>query len=128
VLLALHLVVGVLFMAVSLVEAGWAYVAHRRRSPLPPGYWRLLRGSAGLIAWQIVTGVTFIALGRYPRDGLHFMYAALVTATVAACELFRPTASLGRILRDEQRFPEAGVYAGLTLLAALFALRLWMTG
>jgi len=110
------------------VEAVWAYLAHRRRQPLPKAYWRLLRGTAGLIAVQIVLGILFVTLHMLPKQRLHFMYAALVTLTVAACEMLRPTASLGRILREDGHFGEAGIYALLTMLSALFALRLWMTG
>jgi len=106
----------------------WGYLLHRRKRPLPPVYWHLLRGTAGLLGLQIVLGILFVSLHLLPKQGLHFMYAGLLTLTVVAWELLRPTAALGRILREEGRFGEAGVYALLTMLAALFALRLLMTG
>lgn len=127
-LTTLHEIIGLLFLLGSLFAAIWAYIAYRRRRDLPPGYWHLLRGTAGLLALQVILGILFVSLHMMPREPIHFMYAGLVTLTVAACELLRPTASLGRILREEGNFREAGVYAALTLLAALFALRLWMTG
>ncbi len=122
------MVIGLVFLAASLVEAVWGYLVYRRRQPLPKSYWRLLWGTAGLLGIQIILGVLFISLHMLPKQKLHFMYAGLVTLTVVACELLRPNAALGRILREEGHFSEAGVYAVLTLLSALFALRLWMTG
>lgn len=122
------MIVGWIFLAVSTVGAVWAYTCHRRKAPLPTRFWHGLRAVAGLLGIQIILGLLFIIHGLHPRDPLHYMYAALVTLTVGACEMLRPNATLGRILREEGRLSEALVYAGLLLLAALFALRLEMTG
>ncbi len=122
------MIVGWIFLAVSMGGAVWAYTVHRRKTPLPDRFWKGLRAVAGLLGIQIVLGLLFIINGLHPRDPLHYMYAALVTLTVGAGEMLRPNATLGRILREEGRLSEALVYAGLLLLAALFALRLEMTG
>lgn len=123
-----HQAIGLLFLVGSVVEAAWGYVLHRRKRALPDAYWKMLRGTTGLLGLQIVAGILFVSLHMFPSQSLHFMYAALVTLTVAACEILRPKAALGRILREEGHLGEAGIYAVLTMLSALFALRLWMTG
>ena len=127
-LLRIHLTVGLLFLAVSTVLGIWAFGCYRRRLALPRSYWTALRVAAALLAVQIVVGLTFVAAHMLPRDRLHFMYAGLVTLGVAAQELLRPTASLGRTLREEGGFNEAGTYAIITIVVALLTLRLWMTG
>lgn len=108
--------------------AVWAYIRHRRRLDLPRPYWHALRGLAALLAVQIVLGILFVAHGMHPADRLHFMYAGLVTAGVAAEELLRPKASLGRMLREEGGFRESLTYALVTAVVALLTLRLWQTG
>jgi heme A synthase len=128
ILLRLHLVVGLAFLLASAALAVWAFARHRRRQPLPAAYWPALRAAAALLGVQIVLGVTFVALHLRPAQNLHFLYAGLVTLGVAAQEMLRPTASLGKMLREEGGFNEAGTYAVLTGAVALLTLRLWMTG
>lgn len=124
----IHLIIGLLFLAASTILAIWAFVCYRRRLSLPGAYWRALRIPAALLAVQIVLGITFVAAHMLPPDRLHFMYAGLVTLGVAAQEMLRPTGSLGRTLREEGTFNEAGIYAAITAVVALLTLRLWMTG
>ena len=120
--------VGLLFLAGSTVLGIWAFACYRRRLALPRPYWMALRVTAALLAVQVILGLTFVGAHMLPQDRLHFMYAGLVTLGVAAQELLRPTASLGRMLREEGGFNEAGTYALITIVVALLTLRLWMTG
>ncbi len=128
VLLFLHLYVGLTFMFGMLGLSIWAYVLMRRRQSLPERFFRALRLLAGLFGFQLLSGLLFIALGHLPKDLLHFLYAGLALLAVGASEMLRPTASFGRILREEGHFKEAGVFALVAVAAFLFALRLWMTG
>jgi hypothetical protein len=95
---------------------------------LPPAYWRALRLPAGLLVVQILVGFSFLARGMRPGDPLHFMYAGLATLGVAAQEGLRPKGFLGRMMRAENTFNEAGAYALITAVVALLAMRLWQTG
>ena len=115
-------------MVYSAVMGVWAFVCYRRHIALPRAYWGPLRGTAALLAVQILLGILFVSQHMLPPDRLHFMYAGLVTLGVAAQEILRPTASLGRTLREEGAFNEAGAYALLMTVVALLTLRLWMTG
>ena len=124
----IHRLVGLVFMIVSFVLAVWAFVRQRQRQPLPPPYWRALRGAAALVALNVLLGLVLLSQGLRPADGLHYMYAGLVVVGVAAAELLRPRASLGRMLREEGHFNEPTSYALLTLVVSLLTLRLWMTG
>jgi hypothetical protein len=125
---AVHKYLGLAFMFATAVLAVWGYLCHRRRQPLPQPYWHALRGCAAVLAVVILLGLGLLLGGRRPPDPLHFMYAGLVTLGIAISELLRPRASLGRILREEGRFSEAGAYALLTAVVSLLTLRLWMTG
>ena len=127
-MLFLHLYVGLTFMFGMLGLSIWAYVLLRRKQSLPERFFRALRILAGLFAFQVLSGVLFLALGHLPKDVLHLLYAGLALLSVGASEMLRPTASFGRILREEGNFKEAGVFALVAALAFLFALRLWMTG
>ena len=128
VLVIVHLVLGIALLAVSAVLAVWAFVIYRRRQPLPPAYWRALQLPAGLLVVQILTGLVFLTQGRRPGDPLHFMYAGLITAGIAAQQLLQPRAAMGRMMRREGTFNEAGTYALITFVVALLAMRLWQTG
>lgn len=123
-----HRILGLAFMVGTAVLAVWGFLCHRRRAPLPPAYWHGLRAAGAAVGLQVLSGLALLAGGRHPRDELHLMYAGLVTAGIALAELLRPGASLGRILREEGRFSEAGTYALLTAMVSLLTLRLWMTG
>ncbi len=123
-----HTVVGLLFLVASAVLAIWAAVLYRLKHDLPRAFWHALRVPTALLAVQIVLGIVMLTLGAHPGDPLHFMYAGLVTVGIAAQELLRPRGSLGRILREEGKFNEAGAYAILGTVIALLTIRLWMTG
>lgn len=128
VLTTLHLVIGVAFLVISGLLAIWAFVYWRRHAPLPAAYWRALRLPAGLLVLQVLLGLFFLTRGLHPGDPLHLMYAGLATAGVAAQEALRPNGALGRMMRREETFNEAGAYALITAVVALLAMRLWQTG
>ena len=122
-----HLYLGLVFMAASLILALWAYLLHRRRRPLPGPYWRMQTAALALLGIQVLVGLSMLAIGLRPVP-LHYLYAALAIAAGVGQLLLRPGGSLGRMLREEGALSESGAFAILTLLAGLFALRLYMTG
>jgi hypothetical protein len=123
-----HLYLDWAFMGASFALALWAYLLYRGRRPLPAPFWTVETWTARALGLQILIGLALLALGLRPPDALHYLYAFLVTADVGAQEALRPERSLGRMIREERSLSEAGTYALLTVLAALFALRLYMTG
>ncbi len=128
VLTTLHLVIGIAFLVICGALAIWAFVYWRRHAPLPDTYWRALRLPTGLLVLQILLGLFFLTRGLHPGDPLHLMYAGLAAAGVAAMEGLRPKGALGRMMRREDTFNEAGAYALIAAVVALLAMRLWQTG
>jgi hypothetical protein len=126
----LHLVGGTAFMLVNFGLAGWGYVLYRKGRPaVPPTYWTWLRISAGLFAFEVLTGLLLLLTGyRFPT-WLHAMYAGLILLAVGAQEMLRPGANLRRVLTESApSFSEPYWFAILALANAVFALRQVMTG
>lgn len=126
----IHLVGGTAFTAVNFGLAIWAWLAYRRKRPaVPARYWTWLRVSAGLFAFEVLTGLILLLMGyRFPT-WLHAMYAAFILVAVGGQEMLRPGANLRRVLTESMpSFNEPYWFAWLALLNAVFGLRQVMTG
>lgn len=117
-------------MTVNIFLAVWAWLLHRKRvRSLPETFWPWVRISAGLFAFQIVTGLLLLALGYHLPTWLHLMYAGFTVLTVGAQEMLRPGANMRRVLAQANPvFDEPYWYGILALGNALFAMRQIMTG
>jgi len=73
--LAVHVVNGVLVLALSLVAGVWGAVAWVRRRPTV-GFWYLLRAMQVVVVLQVAFGSILLLSGRN-APGLHYLYGIL---------------------------------------------------
>jgi len=73
--LAVHVVNGVLVLALSLVAGVWGAVAWLRRQPTV-GFWYLLRAMQVVVVLQVAFGSILLLTGRN-APGLHYLYGIL---------------------------------------------------
>ena len=106
-MLTVHHALAFLVIAVCLLAAVLALVAYRRR------------GSGGaLVAHALALAQTLVVADhRYADKGVHYMYGSLAVLAVAWPWLYAPP--------DPRR--RLAWFAGATLLAAVLALRAYMT-
>jgi hypothetical protein len=116
-------------MLVNFGLAIWGWLVHRKkRESVPDTFWTWLRISAGLFAFEVLTGVILLLMGyRFPT-WLHAMYAGFILVAVGIQEMLRPGANLRRVLTEQMSFSEPYWFAWLALANAVFALRQVMTG
>lgn len=70
---AIHAAVGILVLGANAAAAGWGSVAWlRRRTSV--AFWPILRVAQAVVAIQAILGLTLVAMGREPPDGLHYIY------------------------------------------------------
>jgi hypothetical protein len=125
----LHLIGGIAFMLVNIGLAVWGWLVHRRKRPaLPATYWAWMRISAGLFAFEVLTGAILLLMGFSFPTWLHAMYAGFILVAVGAQEALRPGANLRRVLTESSPFDEPYWFALLAAANAVFALRQVMTG
>ena len=74
-MLAVHVVNGVLVVALSLVAGVWGAVAWLRRQPTV-GFWYLLRAMQVVVVLQVAFGSILLLTGRN-APGLHYLYGIL---------------------------------------------------
>ena len=74
-MLAVHVVNGVLVLALSLVAGVWGAVAWVRRRPTV-GFWYLLRAMQVVVVLQVAFGSILLLTGRN-APGLHYLYGIL---------------------------------------------------
>jgi hypothetical protein len=68
-----HLVVGVVVLALNAAAALWGTAAWlARRASV--GFWYLLRAAQGSVIVQVLLGALLLISGREAEDGLHYMY------------------------------------------------------
>jgi len=68
-----HLVVGVVVLALNAAAALWGAAAWlARRASV--GFWYLLRAAQGSVIVQVLLGALLLISGREAEDGLHYMY------------------------------------------------------
>ena len=117
-MLTVHHALAFLVIAVSLVASVLALVAYRRRGVRGGGLVaHALALAQTLIAAQVVVGLLLLADHRRADEGVHYMYGSLAVLAVAWPWIYAPP--------DPRR--RLAWFAGATLLAAVLALRAYMT-
>jgi hypothetical protein len=118
-MLTVHHALAFLVIAVCLVASVLALVAYRRRGAGSGGV-LVAHGLAlaqTLIVAQVVVGLLLLADHRRAEKGVHYMYGSLAVLAVAWPWIYAPP--------DPRR--RLAWFAGATLLAAVLALRAYMT-
>ena len=118
-MLTVHHALAFLVIAVCLVASVLALVAYRRRGAGGGGV-LVAHGLAlaqTLIVAQVLVGLLLLADHRRAEKGVHYMYGSLAVLAVAWPWLYAPP--------DPRR--RLAWFAGATLLAAIVAVRAYMT-
>ena len=118
-MLTVHHALAFLVIAVCLVASVLALVAYRRRGAWGGGV-LVAHGLAlaqTLIVAQVLVGLLLLADHRRAEKGVHYMYGSLAVLAVAWPWIYAPP--------DPRR--RLAWFAGATLLAAVLALRAYMT-
>lgn len=119
---------SLLAMVLLVVVLGLALVGIRGFfRPLPPGFYRALRGTAWVAILQVALGFALLGVGLRPKDGLHLLYGILLAAGLHYLGGLEPGGWFHRGLKDPPERPERFVALGL-LFAVGLALRAYFTG
>ncbi len=116
-MLTVHHAVAFLVLAVCLLAALLALVAYRRRGSGGALIAHALALAQTLIVAQAAVGLLLLADHRHADKGVHYMYGTLAVLAVAWPWLYAPPHPRRRL----------AWFAGATLLAAVLALRAYMT-
>lgn len=116
-MLTVHHALAFLVIAICLLAAVLALVAYRRRGSGGAIVSHALALAQTLIVAQVAVGLLLLADHRHADKGVHYMYGSLAVLAVAWPWLYAPT--------DPRR--RLAWFAGATLLAAVLALRAYMT-
>jgi hypothetical protein len=116
-MLTVHHALAFLVIAVCLLAAALALVAYRRRGSGGALVAHALALAQTLVVAQVATGLFLLADHRHADKGVHYMYGSLAVLAVAWPWLYAPPDPRRRLVW----------FAGATLLAAVLALRAYMT-
>ena len=116
-MLTVHHALAFLVIAVCLLAAALALVAYRRRGSGGALVAHALALAQTLVVAQVAVGLFLLADHRHADKGVHYMYGSLAVLAVAWPWLYAPS--------DPRR--RLAWFAGATLLAAVLALRAYMT-
>jgi hypothetical protein len=116
-MLTVHHALAFLVIAVCLLAAALALVAYRRRGSGGALVAHALALAQTLVVAQFAFGLFLLADHRHADKGVHYMYGSLAVLAVAWPWLYAPP--------DPRR--RLAWFAGATLLAAVLALRAYMT-
>ena len=116
-MLTVHHALAFLVIAVCLLASVLALVAYRRRGSGGALVAHALALAQTLVVAQVVFGLFLLADHRHADKGVHYMYGSLAVLAVAWPWLYAPP--------DPRR--RLAWFAGATLLAAVLALRAYMT-
>jgi hypothetical protein len=116
-MLTVHHALAFLVLAVCLLASVLALVAYRRRGSGGALVAHALALAQTLIVAQVAVGLLLLADHRRADEGVHYMYGSLVVLAVAWPWIYAPP--------DPRR--RLAWFAGATLLAAVLALRAYMT-
>jgi hypothetical protein len=116
-MLTVHHALAFLVIAVCLLAAVVAVVAYRTRGGGGAVVSHALALAQTLIVAQVAIGLLLLADHRRAAKGVHYMYGSLAVLAVAWPWLYAPP--------DPRR--RLAWFAGATLLAAVLALRAYMT-
>ena len=116
-MLTVHHALAFLVIAVCLLAAALALVAYRRRGSGGAVVAHALALAQTLVVAQVAFGLFLLADHRHADKGVHYMYGSLAVLAVAWPWLYAPPDPRRRLVW----------FAGATLLAAVLALRAYMT-
>ena len=116
-MLTVHHALAFLVIAVCLLAAVLAVVAYRTRGGGGALVAHAIALAQTLIVAQVAVGLLLLADHRRADKGVHYMYGSLAVLAVAWPWLYAPP--------DPRR--RLAWFAGATLLAAVLALRAYMT-
>jgi len=116
-MLTVHHLLAFLVIAVCVVSALVALIAYRRRGNAGGLVSHALALAQTLIVAQFAVGLLLLADHRRADKGTHYMYGSLAVLTVAWPWFYAPP--------DPRR--RLAWFAGATLLAAVLAVRAYMT-
>jgi hypothetical protein len=74
--LTVHVVTGILVLALSLVSGAWGSVAWIRREPTV-FFWYALRAMQVAVVLQVAFGAILLLIGLNAPSGLHYLYGVL---------------------------------------------------
>jgi len=74
--LTVHVVNGILVLALSLIAGAWGAFAWFRRLPTV-GFWYVLRAMQFVVVLQVAFGSILLLSGRNAPSGLHYLYGVL---------------------------------------------------
>jgi hypothetical protein len=115
-MLTAHRVLAFLVLAVCVVAALLALVAYRRRRAGSLVAHALALAQTLVVA-ELAVGLLLLADDRHAERGEHYMYGSLAILSVAWPWLYAPPEPRRRL----------AWFSGATLLAAVLAVRAWMT-
>jgi hypothetical protein len=115
-MLTAHRVLAFLLLAVCLLAALLALVAYRRREAGALVAHALALAQTLVVA-ELLLGLLLLGDDRHATRGEHYMYGSLALLTVAWPWFYAPKEPRTRL----------AWFAGATLLAAVLAVRAWMT-
>ena len=116
-MLTVHHLLAFLVIAVCVLSALVALIAYRRRGSAGGLVAHALSLAQTLIVAQFAVGLLLLADHRHADKGTHYMYGSLAVLTVAWPWFYAPP--------DPRR--RLAWFAGATLLAAVLAVRAYMT-
>ena len=116
-MLTVHHALAFLVIAVCLLAAALALVAYRRRGSGGAVVAHALALAQTLVVAQVACGLFLLADHRHAEKGVHYMYGSLAVLAVAWPWLYAPPDPRRRLVW----------FSGATLLAAVLALRAYMT-
>lgn len=113
-----HVVVGVVVIAVCLGAAVLGVVSYRRRSSAGGLVAHSLALAQTVLIGQAAVGLLLLSDGRRAPDRLHYTYGAIALGVALSPWFYAPAVGPRRLLW----------FTGATLLAGALALRAFMTG
>lgn len=116
-MLTVHHALAFLVLGASAVAAVLALVAYGRRGGGGTIVSHALALAQTLIVAEVAFGLLLLADDRHADDGVHYMYGSLAVLAVAWPFFYAPPEPRRRLLW----------FAGATLLAAVLAVRAYMT-
>jgi len=116
-MLTVHHLLAFLVIGVCVLSAGLALVAYRRRGSGGAFVAHALALAQTLVVAQAAFGLLLLANHRHADKGVHYMYGSLAVLAVAWPWLYAPPDPTRRLIW----------FAGATLLAAVLAIRAYVT-
>ena len=116
-MLTVHHALAFLVIGVCVVATAFALVAYRTRGAAGALVSQVLALAQTLIVAQVAVGLLLLADHRRADKSVHYMYGSLAVLAVAWPWLYAP--------KDPRR--RLAWFAGATLLAAVLAVRAYMT-